>query len=166
MNLGAKCEASGSTDLHNASTSVGNILVVDDDAGIRDVVAAVLLRTGYRVSCAEDGEAGWAALCGEKFDVMITDHEMPRLKGLDLLRRMRTAPLNVPVILASGRIPWHVPDLLPLLSPGQILEKPYSLPKLLATVRSFLTPTSHVNGCQPDGAAVAEHPIGMEKWTD
>ena len=146
MNLGAKCEASGSADLHKASASLGYILVVDDDASIRDIVAAVLLRTGYRVSCAEDGEAGWSALCSDTFDMVITDHEMPRLKGLDLLRRVRTVPLHVPVILASGMIPWHEPDLLPLLSPGQVLEKPYSLTELLATVRSFLTPMIHGRG--------------------
>jgi DNA-binding response OmpR family regulator len=146
MNQGENHEASGSTDLPKASTSLGNILVVDDDAGMRGVVAAILLHTGYRVSCAEDGEAGWSALCGDRFDMMITDHEMPRLRGLDLLRRVRRAPLNVPVILTSATIPWHEPDLLPLLPPGQVLEKPFSPAKLLSTVRRFLTPMIRVNG--------------------
>jgi len=135
-----------SADLFRASTSVGHILIVDDDARIRDTVTAVLVHTGYRVSCAEDGEAGWNALCAAKFDMMITDHEMPRLKGLDLLRRVRAAPLNVPVLLASGNIPWHEPDLLPLLSPGEVLEKPYSAANLLEKVRSFLAPGNRVSG--------------------
>lgn len=135
-----------SADLLRTSISPIHILVVDDDARIRDTVATVLHHTGYRVSCAEDGEAGWNALCADKFDVMITDHEMPRLKGLDLLRRVRAVPLRVPVILASGNIPWHEPDLLPLLTPGEVLEKPYSAANLLEKVRSFLAPPTRVSG--------------------
>jgi DNA-binding response OmpR family regulator len=144
MNPEVQREPSGSADWHPVPVSPGHILVVEDDSRIRDVVAVVLRRTGYRVSCAEDGEAGWNALCADKFDIVITDHEMPRLKGLDLLRRVRAAPLSVPVILASGRIPWHEPDLLPLLAPGEVLEKPFSATALLAMVRSFLTPTTSV----------------------
>ena len=122
------------------ATVAGRILIVDDDPGIRNLMARALRGAGYRISCAGDGEAGWDALCAEGFDLLITDHEMPRLTGLDLLRRVRAGSLHVPVILTSGRMPWNEKDLLQLLPPGKALEKPFMLGKLLASIRSFLTP--------------------------
>jgi len=102
----------------------------------------VLHNAGYRISCAEDGEAGWRALCAESFDVLITDHDMPRLTGLDLIRRVRAKSLNVPVILTSAKIPWNERDLARLLPPGKTLEKPFSFAKLLANVRSLVPPAT------------------------
>ena len=127
-------------DCPGPATVAGRILIVDDDPGIRNLMARALRGAGYRISCAGDGEAGWDALCAEGFDLLITDHEMPRLTGLDLLRRVRAGSLHVPVILTSGRMPWNEKDLLQLLPPGKALEKPFMLGKLLASIRSFLTP--------------------------
>ena len=136
-----------------ASTAIpGRILVVDDDADVREILGRGLRRAAYRVSCAVDGEAGWEALRSDRFDMLITDHEMPRLSGLDLLRRVRAAPLDVPVILISGEIPWAETDLLRLLPPGVALEKPFSLGELLAKVRAMMTRTMRpagVHGGQP-----------------
>lgn len=115
------------------------ILVVDDDAGLRNLMAALLRQAGHLVSCAEDGEEAWEALCSERFDAMITDHEMPRLTGLELLRRVRAAPHKMPVILISGRMPVGETDLPQLLSPGLALQKPFSLADFRARVRSILT---------------------------
>jgi DNA-binding response OmpR family regulator len=123
------------------STAISSrILVVDDDPGLRTMLKTVLGSAGYRISCAEDGEEGWHALCANRFDALITDHEMPRLTGLDLLRRVRARPLNVPVILTSGRIPWDQEDLTRLLPPGLALRKPFSFVELLACVRRILAP--------------------------
>ena len=124
----------------DATSAASRILVVDDDAVIRDFLERMLRRVEYRVRCAEDGEAGWEALRADRFDVLITDHEMPRLTGLELLRRVRATPLNVPVILISGKIPGAETDLVRLLPPGVALAKPFSFANLLAKVRSFLTP--------------------------
>ena len=116
------------------------ILVVDDDANLRNFVALTLRRTGFQVNCADDGESGWDAICEACFDLIITDHEMPRLTGLDLIRRVRARPLVVPVILTSGRMPCKDPELLPLLQPGLMLAKPFTHSDLLAKVRVFLSP--------------------------
>jgi DNA-binding response OmpR family regulator len=114
--------------------------VVDDDAALRTVLIASLRDSGYRVSDAEDGEAAWGVLCSDSVDVLITDHDIPRLTGLDLLRRVRAGPLQLPVILISGEMPWNERDLLSLLPPGVALEKPFSLADLQAHVASLLTP--------------------------
>ena len=120
-----------------------HILIVDDDAAIRDVLANLLRRSGYFVSCAIDGEAGWEALCTNEFDALITDHAMPRLTGLDLLRRVRSGTLNaLPVILISGEMPWGESDLLSLVWPGMAMEKPFSFIEMLTSVRTVLTMTT------------------------
>ena len=116
----------------------GRILVVDDDAAVQAVVAEVLRREGYQVDCAEDGEAGWQALRADPLDLLITDHEMPRLSGLDLLRRVRAVPLALPVILMSGNMPADAPDLIALLPPCAALKKPFSVRELLDKVRAFM----------------------------
>jgi DNA-binding response OmpR family regulator len=121
-----------------------NILIVDDDASVRDILGTFLRRSGYRVSSANDGEAGWEALCANSFNALITDHDMPRLTGLDLLRRVRSGPLRVlPTILISGEMPWGEKDLLDLVWPGVAMEKPFSLLELLTSVRGVLTMTTH-----------------------
>lgn len=117
---------------------IGPILLVDDDREIQDILARTLRGAGYGVSCAEDGEAGWDELCAGRFDLLITDYKMPRLSGLGLLRRVRAVPLDLPVILTSANMPWHVPELMTLLTPGTAIEKPYTLTGLLATVRSIV----------------------------
>jgi two-component system chemotaxis response regulator CheY len=120
---------------------LNRILIVDDDAAVRRATSNLLSRAGYHVDCAEDGEAGWAALCQERYDVLITDHNMPRLTGLDLVRRVRANLPNFPVIMISADMPWENADLLHLIQPGFALEKPFSWVDLQEKVRTLLTPS-------------------------
>lgn len=117
------------------------ILVVDDDPSVQTLLAIGLRRTGYRVECREDGEAGWAALRESSFDLLITDHNMPKLTGVDLLRRLRAVPLHLPAILLSGNLPTQEPDLPRLLHPGAALAKPVLWTELLRQVRLLLHAT-------------------------
>jgi DNA-binding response OmpR family regulator len=138
------------------------ILVVDDDDGLRDLMVEVLERAGYRSSCASDGEAGWTALRSYRFDALITDHEMPRLTGLDLLRRLREVERTVPVILTSGNMPGGDTDLPSLLPPGVALQKPFSLIRMLDAVRGLLDPASAAMANLPPRRApdpYGQHPI-------
>lgn len=118
------------------------VLVVDDDAGVLEVVIRMLRSAGYQVCAAGDGEAGWDVFNTHQFDLIITDHDMPRLTGLGLLRRLRTASSSIPVILISGRMPWNEPDLASLLVPGCAIAKPFEMAKLLTDVRELLVPTA------------------------
>jgi len=132
-------EPSGTTSASEAARS-RRIFVVDDDACVRQVMALVLRRAGYSVECADDGESAWEALATETFALLITDHEMPRLCGLDLIRRIRVAAIPLPAILISGNFPWSAPDLPALLPPGAALPKPFLRDELLKRVRLFLDP--------------------------
>jgi len=124
------------------TASAAHILAVDDDPEIREIMAVLLRGAGYRVDTAGDGGAAWGALCARPYDLLITDHLMPKLQGLDLLRRVRAVPLTLPCILISGEIPWLARDLPALLQPGAALEKPFSLRELCDKVRELLLPGS------------------------
>jgi DNA-binding response OmpR family regulator len=69
------------------------ILVVDDDAGLRDLIAYHLHKAGHEVVQAEDGLAGWKLFEGEPFRMVITDWVMPELDGPGLTAKIRGANL-------------------------------------------------------------------------
>lgn len=144
-------------------TSPQRILIVDDDAMIRDLLAKMLTRSGYQTECADDGEQAWTAICSESYDLLITDHEMPNLRGLDLLRRIRRHGEKIPVIFISGAMPWDAPDLMELMQPGATLVKPFSFQMLLAKVRRFLNPPLQKYDEEPFESP-AFPPSSLESW--
>jgi nitrogen regulation protein NR(I) len=78
------------------------ILVVDDEANLRRVLAAQLVRDGYEVHTAEDGEAGLAFLREHHIDLVISDLRMPRLDGMELLRASLREDPHLPVVLITA----------------------------------------------------------------
>lgn len=130
-----------------------HILVVDDDVWIRDGITQLLLREGYLVSTAEDGEAAYSVLCRAPVDLLITDEDMPRLHGIELLRRIRREKYTLPAILISGCLPWDTPDLEELLNPGVALEKPFNFTQLLGEVRALTSKDS----IDVDRPAIVKH---------
>ena len=78
------------------------ILVADDDQDSRDLENLVLTRAGYLVDAAADGEEAWQALISTHYDLLVTDHKMPRLSGLDLVARIRAWGITLPVIVNSA----------------------------------------------------------------
>ncbi len=133
----------------------GHILLVDDDSAIRGHIALLLRGSGYRVDTAGDGGTGLIALYFNPYDLLITEHEMPKLSGLDLLRRMRACPLLLPAIMISGFIPWEEADLEWSLRPGAVVEKPFSFGALLAKVRMLLPGRSDRFGRRIRGSPAA-----------
>ena len=115
------------------------ILVVEDDADTRKVYSTVLLRSGYQVDTAEDGEAGWQVLHGvsyspDSYDLLITDNQMPKLSGVELIQKLRSAQITLPVILASGTVPINTEQL----RLDAVLRKPFSPDQLVQTVKEVL----------------------------
>ena len=108
--------------------------MVDDDGDLRRLSAEVLISSGYQVDAAEDGEAGWEALQARNYDLLITDNDMPNLSGLELVKKLHSARMALPVILASGTLPiWD--ESLQLAA---MLPKPFSIDELLGTVKEVL----------------------------
>jgi DNA-binding response OmpR family regulator len=114
------------------------ILVVDDDISIRQLSAAVLKPSGYQVDTAEDGAAGWEALHGKSYDLLITDHDMPKVSGVELVKKLRSARMTLPVVLTSGALPADELSRNPSLRLAATLLKPFSRDELLGTVMEVL----------------------------
>jgi len=114
------------------------ILIVDDELAVREMVAQFVAQAGFRADTARDGEEGWSALCLTSYDLVITDHEMPRLTGLNLIKRIREVSVEPPCILISGNLPLPEPDLNRIVRPGVVLPKPFSRVALVETMYGLL----------------------------
>ena len=119
------------------------ILVVDDESSIRQLSTEVLIHSGYEVDAAEDGAAAWQALSADSYDLLITDHNMPRVTGVELLKKMRAARMDLPVILVSGAMPTEELNRHPWLQLAATLLKPFTPDELLGTVQEVLRATDY-----------------------
>jgi len=133
-------ERSG-TDAQCKTTPSYRILVVEDDAAIRETSAAVLIRFGYRVDAAGDGAAGWKALHTKHYDLLITDNNMPKICGIELVEKLRAVGMTMPVILASGAMPTEELKRHPWLKLAATLLKPFGRDELLGAVQKVLRAT-------------------------
>jgi two-component system, OmpR family, response regulator len=134
-----------------ASQSSRRILLVEDERIIRQCSTRALVGAGYRVDAVEEGQAGWEALQARSYDLLITDNRMAGLSGSELILRLRSAQMTLPVILASGGI---VPDHVAAgsqMQPVSALPKPFTSGELLAMVAEVLRLAGHV----PDGPGVS-----------
>lgn len=128
------------TDVGGSSPTrpVRRILVVDDDSDIRKLVSVVLKQSGYEVETAADGLAAWEALNTECYDLLLTDQNMPRMTGVELIKKLRAVLNLMPVILVSGMMPTEEMSKHPWLQIEAVMFKPYGGDELLATVNEIL----------------------------
>jgi two-component system sensor histidine kinase and response regulator WspE len=77
--------------------------VVDDSLTVREVERRLLENSGYEVSVAVDGMDGWNTLQLEKFNLVVSDVDMPRMNGIELIRKIKSDSRlkNTPVIIVS-----------------------------------------------------------------
>ena len=133
------------------ANSPASLLLVDDDADVRHLTAKALSSVGHQVDTAEDGAAGWAALQTNSYDLLITDHNMPKVSGVELLKQLRAARTALPAILISGAMPTEELNRHPRLQIEAMLLKPYTVEELLGTVAEVLRATSGAS--KPDRTA-------------
>jgi chemosensory pili system protein ChpA (sensor histidine kinase/response regulator) len=117
------------------------VLVVDDSLTVRRVTQRLLVREGYRVSLAKDGLEGLERLAEERPAVVLSDIEMPRMDGFDLVRNMRgdNRWRDLPVIMITSRIAQKHRDYAAELGVDHYLGKPYAEEDLLALVSRYAT---------------------------
>jgi len=127
-----------SPSFNGPANSAPRILVLDDDADLREIYVETLVLRGYQVEAAADGQAGWEALQAREFDLLITDYEMPGLSGLEVARKVCSSGMSLAIIVASGSLPigalkQHLP-----IPTAVALAKPFSPDELLQTVQRVL----------------------------
>ena len=123
------------------------ILYLDDDEMIRSIYGEILLRAGYSADLAGDGLAGWEALQRKKYDLLITDHDMPQMTGLALAVRARDAGMELPIIIASGHAWLTNQDAYAWLRLSPSLQKPFTPDDLLQSVEAVFPPLGKESGC-------------------
>ncbi len=115
--------------------------MVDDDSDIRLLYTNALARPSCHVDTVGDGAAGWEALQANHYNLLITEYSLPGLTGVDLVRKLRAARMDLPVVMAAVRLPTRDLVLDPALQLAAVLPKPFYISQLLETVRVLLRAT-------------------------
>ena len=114
------------------------LLVIEDDAVLADGISAILRGKGYSVHCLSDGIHAHDVLIAEHYDLVILDLGLPRMDGLELLKRLRARQDRIPVLIISARN--AVEERVKGLQAGAdgYLIKPFDLTEFEAHVESLL----------------------------
>jgi len=119
---------------------MANILVVDDELGIRDLLWEILNDEGHNVEVAENAAQARAARLRERPDLVLLDIWMPDMDGVTLLKEWSaTGVLTMPVIMMSGHATIDTAVEATKIGALAFLEKPITLQKLLKAVEQGLT---------------------------
>ncbi len=114
------------------------IMVVDDEAGIRTLLSEALVGEGFNVTLAKDGKDSLQQMKNRKFDLLITDINMPHINGIELLKKMKRAGRKEKVILMSGNPIDHSQFDKEIQPVFDQLQKPFGMNQLLGAVSSAL----------------------------
>jgi DNA-binding response OmpR family regulator len=123
-----------------SSSPGGTVLVIDDDADMRDILMRTLRNAGYRVLTAETGALGLATAAAQAVDVILLDVMMPGMDGLAVCAELRTheRTRSVPVILLTAKDDVATRAAGMRLGVSEYVTKPVNLHELLSRVRSQL----------------------------
>jgi len=133
------------------------ILYVDDEPQIRALCRLVLVRLGYEVDTAANGAEAWAALLDVNYHLLITDHDMPQLTGLELARQARLAGMRLPIVLASGSSGALSDPANSCLGIAARLPKPFGAGALVETVDQVLRIANSRGECSGAMISVLAH---------
>jgi DNA-binding NtrC family response regulator len=112
----------------------GSILVIDDEAEIREGLELLLSSEGYSVTSAENGESGLARLEAEPYDLLLLDVSLPDRNGLDLLRDIRQRDAHLPIVLITAYGSIDMARQAFKSGAQDYITKPWSNDELLAQV--------------------------------
>ncbi|WP_297900507.1 response regulator transcription factor [Metallibacterium sp.] len=114
------------------------ILLVEDEAPLRETLAARLKRDGYAVDMAIDGEDGLFQGREVPFDLAIIDLGLPKLSGMELVKALREAGQRFPILILTARSSWQ--DKVEALKYGadDFLVKPFHVEELLARINALV----------------------------
>ena len=115
------------------------ILIADDEKEIRDLLVSALDDPEWTFSQVADGEKALETLMFQKADLLITDLNMPKLTGVDLVRYLQSIAQPVPVIIFSGRLDKSVIKQLQVFGVIDFIEKPADFNKIKDLLRRRLS---------------------------
>ena len=118
------------------TSSMGTVLIVDDESAIRESLQTLLELEGYAVETACDGEEGLAKLAEHPYDLVLLDFAMPERNGIEVLREIRERDVDLAVIMITAY--GTVENAVNAMQAGatNFIQKPWDNEKLLADVRT------------------------------
>jgi len=121
-----------------------NVFLIDDDKNILTSISMLLENEGYKVSTFSDGESGLKAILENSPDIAVVDIKMPRLDGIELLKKLRRTS-NMPVIILTSK-DTEIDELLGLkVGADDYITKPFSQNILVERIRILIKRTELKN---------------------
>lgn len=123
------------------------VLIADDEMHILRAAEFKLKRSGFEVTCVEDGQEAWEAIQNERPDILITDFHMPRMDGLELCRTIRShsETANLPIIMLTAKgYDLSGDDGTSGLNIAAVLAKPFSPRGLVQCIQEILETGKYV----------------------
>ena len=146
---------------------MANILVVDDELGIRDLLSEILNDEGHAVEVAENAAAARLARHAARPDLVLLDIWMPDTDGVTLLKEWASAGLlNMPVIMMSGHATIDTAVEATRIGAQAFLEKPITLQKLLKAVEQALSRKPAATPGHKSSASVVPQDVGAHSVPD
>src|SRR5271156_3390205 len=118
------------------------VLVIDDDASLRDTIGLLLEKEGFRPVLAEDGKQGFRQALTLKPALILVDLRMPGMTGVEVCKQLRAAGMKTPIIVLSALGDEIDKVLLLEIGADDYLVKPFGTRELLARIRAVLRRTS------------------------
>lgn len=121
------------------------ILVVEDEKDLNSIICSKLVKEGYNVDACYDGQAALDYMEAENYDGAIMDIMIPNKNGITVLREMRNAGIQVPVLFLTAKT--ETQDIVRGLDAGasDYMTKPFEFPELMARLRVMLRTQNQVN---------------------
>ena len=122
-----------------------HILVAEDNAALASVIRFNLVRAGFRVTVAHDGRQAWEFVQHGKFDLIVTDQQMPEMTGCHLCEKLRSVPeyAELPVIMLTAKgLELELPKLRDELKIVATFMKPFSPKEVVKAVEDCLAAIS------------------------
>ncbi|WP_206708934.1 sigma-54-dependent transcriptional regulator [Koleobacter methoxysyntrophicus] len=133
------------------------VLLVDDEAKIREILKLVLEKEGYQVHTSKNGSEALSALENEYFDVMITDLKMPKMDGLELMREIKQKGIKVNVVFITAYA--DIKDAVEAIKLGAFdyLEKNFKMEELLSVIKEAVKEQKMIGENESLKKKLAEH---------
>lgn len=116
------------------------ILIVDDESEICETLSALLSWRGYEIHSVPNGLRALESIRNTKFDLVMSDINMPKMNGVELLKTLTRERPELPVILMTGFMDYKIPELL-ALGAKAVLSKPFNSEELVKAVQKFASGT-------------------------
>jgi two-component system OmpR family response regulator len=128
--------------MESAENQMIKVLIVDDEAGVRELLKEALKLSGFETQAAGDGMSALTLLRSYTPDIMIIDINMPLMDGFELVERLRSVGNNIPVLMLSARA-----DRL-TLGADDYVTKPFGLEELVLRLKAILRRSHPAGGVE------------------